>query len=201
MLTLRSSCGFGRIEIRSSSEESQFIAFIARSLFPLKERKEFATHEELPTTTKRPSEFSLPVLYVPAAAIVIGPFLLEGSFGLMLGVSSFDVARLASEDSKSFCTVDLSVFLISRDRDKGNPVAEPFISFTIGCGSDVETSAIVGPTPSNWPTGLRSSSRSLSIVTPQLSSIVFSASLSAVGRPIFSGGSSRNMARPPSSTY
>ena len=62
MLTLRSSGGFGRMEIKSSSEESQFIAFIARSLLPLNERKEFATQEELPTTTKRPSEFSLPVL-------------------------------------------------------------------------------------------------------------------------------------------
>ena len=58
----RSSGSFGRIEIKSSSEESQFIAFIARSLLPLNVRNELATQEELPTTTKRPSEFSFPVL-------------------------------------------------------------------------------------------------------------------------------------------
>src|SRR5215472_1236062 len=62
MLTLRSSGGFGRMEIKSSSDESQFIASSARSLLPLNEMNEFATHEEEPTTTKRPSEFSLPVL-------------------------------------------------------------------------------------------------------------------------------------------
>ena len=62
MVILRSSCGFGRMEIRSSSEESQFIAFNARSLLPLKPRNELAAQEELPTTTKRPSEFSLPVV-------------------------------------------------------------------------------------------------------------------------------------------
>src|ERR1700687_1333762 len=97
MLTLRSSGGFGRMEIKSSSEESQFIAFNARSLLPLNERKEFATQEELPTTTKRPCEFSFPVVYVPAAAMVSGPRLLFGSLGFMLGVSNLVVARLESE--------------------------------------------------------------------------------------------------------
>src|SRR6267378_1421263 len=62
MVTLRFSCSFGRMEIRSSSEESQFSAFSARSPLPLKVMNELAGHAELPTTTKRPSEFSLPVL-------------------------------------------------------------------------------------------------------------------------------------------
>src|ERR1700693_264898 len=62
MVTLRSSGAFGRIEIRSSSDESQFMAFSARSLFPLNVRNELEIQEELPTTTNRPSEFSLPVL-------------------------------------------------------------------------------------------------------------------------------------------
>src|SRR5690242_13927614 len=58
----RSSGSFGRMEIKSSSDDSQFIAFSARSRFPLKLIKEFAAHCELPTTTNRPCEFSLPVL-------------------------------------------------------------------------------------------------------------------------------------------
>src|SRR6476661_7350056 len=122
------------MEIRSSSEESQFMAFTAKSLLPLNEMKEFATQDELPTTIKRPSEFSFPVLYVPAAPIVIGPCLLVGSLGFTFGVSSLLVARLESEDSNSFCTVDLSVFLMVRDLASGNPVAVPFISLTMGCG-------------------------------------------------------------------
>ena len=71
----RSSGSLGRMEIKSSSDASQSMAFNARSRFPLKLMKEFSAHEELPTTTNRPSEFSLPVLYVPAAAMVSGPFL------------------------------------------------------------------------------------------------------------------------------
>jgi hypothetical protein len=70
----RSSCGLGRIEIRSSSEANQFTAFEARSLFPLKSMNRFAAQVEDPITTNRPWEFSLPVLYVPAAPSVSGPF-------------------------------------------------------------------------------------------------------------------------------
>ena len=86
--------------MRSSSEESQLIAFSARSRFPLKRRNVLAAHNELPTTTKRPWEFSLPVLNVPAAPSVNGPFLFFGSLGLTAGESNFSVARLDSEELK-----------------------------------------------------------------------------------------------------
>ena len=49
----RSSGSLGRIEIRSSSELSQFIILRNRSLFPLKETMLFATQPEEPTTTNR----------------------------------------------------------------------------------------------------------------------------------------------------
>src|SRR5215467_8055318 len=62
MVMRRSSCRLGRIEIKSSSEESQLIALSAKSSLPLKPMKRFAAHVELPITTKRPCEFSLPVL-------------------------------------------------------------------------------------------------------------------------------------------
>src|SRR5713226_6492318 len=68
------SCGsLGRIEIRSSSELSQFIMFRNRSRLPLKRRMLLATQLELPTATKRPS--LAPDFTVPAAARVNGPFL------------------------------------------------------------------------------------------------------------------------------
>ena len=89
MVMRRSSCGLGRMEIKSSSEASQFTAFNARSPLPLKPRKRFAAHEELPVTTKRPSEFGLPVLYVPAAAMVSGPLRLLGSATLTSGNSGW----------------------------------------------------------------------------------------------------------------
>ena len=88
----RSSGSFGRIEIKSSSEDNQFMAFSARSRFPLNRRNELAAHCELPTTTNRPCEFSLLVLYDPAAAIVSGPFLFFGSLGSTLGEFNFVVA-------------------------------------------------------------------------------------------------------------
>src|SRR5438094_10526307 len=62
MVTRRSSCSFGRIEIKSSSDDSQSIVFSARSLLPLKRIKEFAAQEELPMTTNRPCESGLPLL-------------------------------------------------------------------------------------------------------------------------------------------
>src|SRR5713101_4346691 len=62
MVMRRSSGSLGRMEIKSSSEESQFMAFRAKSELPLKLMKELAAQAELPMTTKRPWEFSLPVL-------------------------------------------------------------------------------------------------------------------------------------------
>src|ERR1700720_2715737 len=115
MVIRRSSRSFGRMEIKSSSEESQFMVFSARSRLPLKFRKELAAHAELPKTTNRPCEFSLPVLYVPAAASVSGPFLFLGSLGSISGELSFEVARLESEELNRFCTVDLPSFLTFSD--------------------------------------------------------------------------------------
>src|SRR5215469_15039578 len=129
----RSSRSFGRIEIRSSSDESQLIAFNARSLLPLKLMNPFASHEELPTTTNRPCEFSFPVLYVPAAAIVRGPFLFFESFTFTDDEFRLVVARLVLDESNNLSTVALSVLLISIERERGNPVAVPFMSLTIAC--------------------------------------------------------------------
>ena len=69
---------------------------------PLKLIKLLAAQEELPTTTKRPCEFPFPLLYVPAAAMVSGPFLFLGSLTLTLAELRLLVARLLLEESKSF---------------------------------------------------------------------------------------------------
>src|SRR5579883_3034390 len=128
----RSSRSLGRMEIKSSSEASQLMVFKARSLLPLKLMNPLLSQEELPTTTNRPWEFSLPVLQVPAAAMASGPFLLLGSLTLTAGELKLLVARLVSDESNSFCTVLLSVFLISKERERGKPVAVPLISLTMG---------------------------------------------------------------------
>src|ERR1700722_4369243 len=104
IVTRRSSGAFGRMEIKSSSEESQFIVFNAKSRLPLKFRNEFAAHVALPITTNRPCEFSFPVLYEPAAAMVSGPFLFFGSLGSMSGGFSFVVARLESDELNNLST-------------------------------------------------------------------------------------------------
>src|SRR5262245_1560606 len=131
----RSSRSFGRMEIKSSSEASQFTAFKARSRLPLKPMKEFAAQLELPTTTKRPCEFSFPVLWVPAAAIAKGPLVLLGSVGSIAALLSFMVARLDSDELKRFVTVLLSLFLVSRDRASGKPVARRLMSLTMAWDS------------------------------------------------------------------
>src|SRR6202521_5641626 len=133
MVTRRFSVGLGRMEIRSSSDDSQFMALSAKSRLPLKLMKEFAAQDALPITTNRPCEFSLPVLYEPAAAIASGPFLFFGSLGSMFGESSLLVAKLVSEDENNFSTVVFPALLMSSERDSGKPVAEPFISFTMAC--------------------------------------------------------------------
>src|ERR1700691_4371998 len=112
MVMRRSSCCLGRIEIISSSDDSQFTVFNARSLLPLKPRKLFAAHEELPVTTNRPCEFCLPVLYVPAAAIVSGPLRLLGSATVTSGELRLEVARLVLDESNSFSTLLLPGFFI-----------------------------------------------------------------------------------------
>src|SRR5712671_3568706 len=112
MASWRSSGGLGRMEIKSSSEDNQFMAFNARSPLPLKARKELAAHWELPTTTKRPSLSGLSVVNVPAAPRGSGPFLFLGSSGLKDAEDRFSVARLLSEELNSCCTTVLSMFLV-----------------------------------------------------------------------------------------
>src|ERR1700737_2470828 len=121
----RSSCSFGRMEIRSSSEDSQFIMFNIRFRFPLKRRNAFAAQRELPTTTNRPWLFGLPVLYVAAAASVNGPFLSLLASMRISGELRLVVAKLLAEVEKSLVTDVLSPFLVSSDRDIGKPVAVP----------------------------------------------------------------------------
>src|SRR5947209_4511679 len=128
----RSSCSRGRIEIRSSSDDSQFSAFSARSRLPLKARNEFAAQPELPNTTKRPSTFSLPVLYEPAAAMGKGPFLFLGSLGSIWLELKFVVATLVSQELNNLSTVVWLPVLISSERENGKPVAVPANSFTMG---------------------------------------------------------------------
>ena len=67
----------------------------------------------------------MPVLKVPAAARVSGPFLFFGSLTLTDGELRLLVAKLVLELSNSFCTLVLSVFLTSSERASGNPVAVP----------------------------------------------------------------------------
>src|SRR6266571_713601 len=118
------SCGsLGRIEIRSSSELSQFIMFRNRSRFPLKRRILLATQLELPTTTNRPS-FAV-ALTVPAAASASGPFL--SFFGSMRISAELRllVAKLLSEVENSFSAeAPEPPDLTSRVRASGNAVAD-----------------------------------------------------------------------------
>src|SRR5205823_1163224 len=61
IVTVRLSRSLGRIEINSSSDASQLMAFIARSRFPPKGRWALEAQSELPTTTNRPCVFSFAV--------------------------------------------------------------------------------------------------------------------------------------------
>src|SRR5260370_17743977 len=73
ILSGRSSGAFGRMEIKSSSEESQLTMFTIKSRLP-SEREPvmlFCAEREVPTTTKRPCGEPLSV---PATASVSGPF-------------------------------------------------------------------------------------------------------------------------------
>src|SRR5262249_4209344 len=130
----RSACSFGRIEIRSSSEDSQFIMFRNRSRLPLKRRILFATQPEEPVTTKRPWLLACPVLFVPAAPRTNGPFLSFPETEICAELRLV-VSRLLSEVENNFSTVVLSPDFTSNDRASGYAVATSFISRTIGCDS------------------------------------------------------------------
>src|ERR1035441_9445648 len=69
----RSSGSFGRIEIRSSSEDSQLIMLPSRSRLPSEREPRilFCAHSEVPTTMNLPG---VALLNVPATPRVRGPF-------------------------------------------------------------------------------------------------------------------------------
>src|SRR5689334_10208892 len=98
----------------------------------------------------------------------MGPRLFFGSLGSTAGELRLLVAKLVLDVSKSFSAEAFPELLICSDRDNGNPVAVPFISFTIACEAYVVTKATCGPSPVSCPIGFRSRMRSLSRVTPQL---------------------------------
>ena len=101
----RSSGSFGRIEIRSSSEESQFNIFSAKSRLPLNRSILLATQPELPTTTNRPW---LPVT-VPAAAIVFAWHPVPGALRYTVEVSAAEGELLFSaESADTLLTVQLA---------------------------------------------------------------------------------------------
>src|SRR5262245_20310636 len=126
----RSSCSLGRIEIRSSSELSQFIMFKNRSRFPLNRRILLATQFELPTTTKRPS---LEPFTVPAAPSGSGPFLSFFGSTRISAELRFVVAKLLSEVENNFSAEPPD--FTSTLRASGKAVATSFISRTMAWDS------------------------------------------------------------------
>src|SRR4030081_2516791 len=98
MVKRRSSGSLGRIEIRSSSADSQFIIFKNKSRLPASRKYVFATQLDEPTTTNRPPPPSLPELYVPAAPSTNGPFLSEEDC-LISAAARLFVAKESSVDS------------------------------------------------------------------------------------------------------
>src|SRR5205807_5519003 len=77
----RSSRSFGRMEIRSSSEASQFMTFIARSRLPLKLIKELAANANFPPTQTGLRRSSFLVFRERVVELASGPFLFLGWLG------------------------------------------------------------------------------------------------------------------------
>src|SRR5260370_4244794 len=117
ILSGRSSGAFGRMEIRSSSDESQLTMLTIRSRLPSERDPtiEFCAASEVPRTTKRPWEEPLSM---PATASVSGPFFpFDGSTAprALMDV----VATLASVVSTSFERVVLPADCASNERARG----------------------------------------------------------------------------------
>src|SRR6202030_3226112 len=102
MFRRRSSGSFGRIEIRSSSEDIQFIMLRNRSRLPLNRRKKFATQLDEPVTINRPAPLS--PIYVPAAPNTNGPFWSLGP-RLISAEVRLVVANAFSDVSNNFSTI------------------------------------------------------------------------------------------------
>src|SRR5581483_4704098 len=127
------------MEIRSSSELSQFIMLRKRSRLPPGNRKvAFTAKRELPTTTKRPCTFSLSVRYVPATAREKGPVLSLLGSSLIWPEAKLLVAKLREVVWNNFSRKTL-LFLESGSgstlRERGNRHATFFMSWVIGWDS------------------------------------------------------------------
>ena len=202
IVSLRSSASFGRMEMRSSSEESQLIVFSAKSGLPI-----CVTRNSLPNTSCQSPR--------TAPANCLFPC---GSFQQLRSSSALacfsDRGDRLPANRVSCRPRSISNFqkasrqsiwrpsLITSDRESGKTVAVPFIIIHDGVrivtGDQHHLRAGVPPPGPRD----RESHPSRPQLTPQSLRTALSASLSATtGRPNFSGGSSRTSARPPSSTY
>src|SRR5229473_3862521 len=117
MLSGRSSGAFGRMEIRSSSEESQFTMLTIKSRLPSERdpTMPFCAASEVPRTTNCPCGEPP---RVPATARVSGPFFpFVGSTAPRALMEV--VATLASVVSTSFESVVLLTDCVSSERDSG----------------------------------------------------------------------------------
>src|SRR5713226_1973185 len=117
MFSGRSSGDFGRIEIKSSSEESQLTMLTIKSRLPSERDPAmlFCAACEVPTTTKRPCG---ELLKVPATASVSGPFFpFVGSTAPRALIEV--VATLASVVATSLESVVLLTDCVSSERDNG----------------------------------------------------------------------------------
>src|SRR6266849_4303859 len=117
MLSGRSSGAFGRIEIKSSSDESQFTMLTIKSRLPSEREPTmpFCAASEVPRTTKRPWDEPL---RVPATASVSGPFFpFVGSTAPRALMEV--VATLASVVATSLEIVALPADCVSSERDSG----------------------------------------------------------------------------------
>src|SRR5215831_17958532 len=113
------SGSFGRIEMRSSSEDSQLTMFVNRSRLPNRfdPARLFTAHCDVLVTINRLLVFPLDT--VPAAAMVSGPFL-PFLISIAPPAPMSLTATLLSVVPNSFSTVELPVDFTSRDRASGN---------------------------------------------------------------------------------
>src|SRR5260370_2549895 len=133
ILSGRSSGAFGRIEMRSSSEESQLTMFTIKSRLPSERDPAmlFCAACDVPTTTKRP--WGEPPR-VPATASVSGPFFpFVGSTAPRALIAV--VATLASVVATSFETVVLLTDFVSSERANGYAVGTRVSGSVMGCDS------------------------------------------------------------------
>ena len=199
MVMRRSSCCFGRMEIKSSSDESQLIVFSARSLLPLKLMKPIRR----PSRAADHHEAALRILF--AGVVGAGGGQGQRPF-LVLGIVHVDrrrtqVARrqaLAGGVEQLLHAGLVGVLDLPGNERAGIPVAVPFISLTMGCdliSCDQRDLRIRARQSVRSDSGRESDLCPASRPSFAIRSV--SASLSAISsRPSLSGGSSMSK-RPP----